>query len=70
MARTPILNRFQRRMYAQKFTDLGNLAYGGLVIAQLVPGTEDLRTGLAIYGVIIFGIAYATAYFMTKGGDD
>jgi len=62
------LSREQRRVFAEKTMDWGNLLFVGLVIGQLVPGTSPFRLVLFILGVLGMAGAYALAYFLLKGG--
>jgi len=60
------LRKTQIRVVAEKVMDWGNLVFAGLVIGQLVPGTNPLRWTLFLLGVIAIIGAYITAYKMMK----
>lgn len=69
MARPRKLTDSERRVFAEKIMEWGNLIFAGLAIAQVVPGTEPFR--LSIFSVGLAGIvcAYLFAYFLMTGGE-
>jgi hypothetical protein len=62
------LTEDQRGRIGEKLMEWGNLLFVGLVIGQLVPGINKLQLGLMMFGVAGMAGAYATAYFLMKGG--
>lgn len=47
--------------------DLGNLIFIGLVIAQFVPGMNQIKINVLVLGIVILGMAYTIAYLIMKG---
>jgi hypothetical protein len=59
----------QRARIAEKIMDWGNLVFVGLVIAQIVPGTNQFRLSVAVAGFLCIAISYWSAYLLLRGGD-
>jgi hypothetical protein len=49
--------------------DWGNLVFVGLVIAQIVPGTNQFRLSVAVAGFLCIAASYWLAYLLLRGGD-
>ena len=62
------LKRSQIEAVAEKVMDWGNLVFTGLVIGQLVPGSNPIRWFLFSLGILCMAGAYAIAYYLMKGG--
>ena len=62
------LRKTQVRVVAEKVMDWGNLVFTGLVIGQLVPGSNPVRWFLFSLGILCMAGAYAIAYYLMKGG--
>lgn len=58
----------QRNRVAEKVMEWGNLVFVGLVIAQLVPGTERFQPELMASGLGGIILAYWLATLIMKGG--
>jgi hypothetical protein len=58
----------QRDRVAEKVMEWGNLVFVGLVIAQLVPGTEPFQPGMVVSGLGGIALAYRFATLIMKGG--
>ncbi len=56
----------QRKIIAEKVMELGNLAFAGLVISQMLVGIFDFQ--IASIGLIMFLSAYLGAFYMMRGG--
>ena len=50
----------------KKIMDWGNLIFISLVIGQLIPGTNQVKSTLLIFGFIGILLAYAFAYILLK----
>jgi hypothetical protein len=57
-----------RGRIAEKVMEWGNLAFVGLVIGQLVPGTGGFRLSMVLAGLVSMAGAYLLAIFLMKGG--
>ncbi|PIS18131.1 hypothetical protein COW38_04540 [Candidatus Collierbacteria bacterium CG17_big_fil_post_rev_8_21_14_2_50_45_7] len=64
MAKT--LTKSQVGIFAEKIMDWGNLAFVGLVIGQLVPGTNQVKSTLLLFGFLGILLAYSIAYLLLK----
>ena len=62
------LKKTQVGVVAEKVMDWGNLVFTGLVTGQLVPGANPVRWFLFSLGILCMLGAYATAYYLMKGG--
>lgn len=58
----------QRKLVAGKIMDWGNLVFVGLVISQLIPGTDPFSFTIANIGILVAVLAYVVAYALMKGG--
>lgn len=58
------LNDFQRKLYADKSMDIGNLALAALIFSQLISGKFSFI--LTICGSIIYIVSYVVSYFLTR----
>ena len=63
------LTNDQRGRVAEKIMEWGNLVFVGLVIVQIVPGTDKFQPGMIFVGVFGFISAYIYAYMIMKGGE-
>ncbi len=63
---TKTLTKSQIGIFAEKIMDWGNLIFIGLVIGQLIPGTNQVKSTLLIFGFIGILLAYAFAYILLK----
>jgi hypothetical protein len=59
------INEFQRKLYAEKFVDLANLALVALTFATFF--APSFKLGLALSGIILFIILLSISYFISKG---
>ena len=62
------LNQDERKSIAEKLMELGNLMFIGLVVAQLIPFTVNIRPTLAVVGVLAWVGLYTIALSILKGG--
>ncbi len=46
--------------------DWGNLIFAGLVIGQIVPGTNPFRLSMMFAGLASMGLAYGFAYYLMQ----
>ena len=46
--------------------DWGNLTFAGLVIGQIVPGTNPFRLSMVFAGLTSMGLAYGVAYYLMQ----
>jgi len=60
----------QRDNVAEKVMEWGNLIFVGLVIAQLVPGTEPFQPEMVISGLGGINFAYWFATLIMRGGGE
>lgn len=58
----------QRGRIAEKVMELGNLAFGGLILGQALSG-RPFNFRLAAAGVVGMGVAYLIALRFMKGGE-
>jgi len=63
---TKTLTKSQVGIFAEKIMDWGNLAFVGLVIGQLVPGTNQVKSTLLLFGFLGILLAYSIAYLLLK----
>lgn len=60
-----MLNKWQRRLFAEKFVGLANIGVGALVFGTLVSKREfDIRLG--ILGFIIYVVLATAAFILTR----
>ena len=64
------LTKDQRKVFAEKIMEWGNLVFVGLVVAQIVPGTGLFRLKAAIAGFFYIVVAYIVSYLIMRGGED
>ena len=60
----------QRDRVAGKLMGWGNLVFVGLVVAQIVPATNNFRLGVAFAGFSCIATAYFFAFLILRGGDE
>ncbi len=54
----------RRRIFAEKVTDLGNIAAGALVFGQFL-SEKGFNWGITSIGIILLVFSYVFAYIMT-----
>ncbi len=69
MAKPRRLTSSERRVFAEKVMEWGNLVFAGLVVAQVVPGTDPFRISIFAVGSVGIVGAYLSAYFLMTGGE-
>lgn len=69
MSKSKRLTAEQRNAVGQKVMEWGNLLFGGLVVAQFIPGTSQFRPLLFLIGVTgMFG-GYIIGIQIMRGGE-
>ncbi len=70
---TPNVARFltneQRRIFATKLAELGNIVAGALIIGQFL-SDDGFRLQAFLIGITIYFNFYLWAYFMSRGIED
>lgn len=70
MAKLNRLTKDQRDKIGDKLMLLGNLVFGGMIIAPLVsPPVQNTDILVAVGGGVVFGAMYFVAVRIMRGGD-